>query len=195
MDQQIGRILEALERTGHAENTIVVYTADHGLSVGQHGLLGKQNLYEHSVRVPAVVAGPGVPAGWRCGALCHSHDLMPTVCDLTGVAKPEGVEATSLAPLLRGGAEQVREEVGSVYWLFQRMITDGRWKFIRYYRDEEKRRGEDRVQLFDLWADPQEKLNLRDDPTQQQRLRAMAERLEQWQQRMGDELAGRPGLP
>ncbi len=63
----MGRVLAALESAGHADDTVVVYMADHGLAVGQHGLLGKQNMYDHSVRVPCVFRGPGVPVGQRLG--------------------------------------------------------------------------------------------------------------------------------
>ena len=90
MDEKIGDILAALARKGLADDTIVVYTADHGLSVGQHGLLGKQNLYDHSVRVPLIVRGPGVPSGKRVDALTHTYDVYPTLCDLAGLEVPTG---------------------------------------------------------------------------------------------------------
>ena len=85
LDEQVGRILAALEETGHAENTIIIYAADHGLALGSHGLLGKQSLYEHSMRGPLIIAGPGIPAGRSTAAFTYLFDLFPTICDLAGV--------------------------------------------------------------------------------------------------------------
>ena len=95
-DQQVGRLLETLEQEGLTENTIVVYTADHGLAMGSHGLLGKQSLYEHSMESPLIIAGPGIGSNQRREQLVYIHDLMPTVCQWTGVEVPEGVEGIAL---------------------------------------------------------------------------------------------------
>ena len=84
LDAQIGRILDALEKSPAAANTYVFFTADHGLSCGEHGLMGKQNLYDASVRVPFIVAGPGVPAGKKIDAPVYLQDAMPTVLKLAG---------------------------------------------------------------------------------------------------------------
>jgi choline-sulfatase len=100
MDEQIGRILEGLKASGLAENTYIFYTADHGLSVGHHGLMGKQNMYDHSVRVPFVVNGPGITANHRITVPIYLQDLMPTTLQLAGVEKPEHVDFTSIMPLL-----------------------------------------------------------------------------------------------
>ena len=78
MDVQIGRILDSLEESGLADSTYVFYSADHGLGVGHHGLLGKQNLYEHSTRVPFIVQGPGIPKGKQIEAPIYLQDVMPT---------------------------------------------------------------------------------------------------------------------
>ena len=83
LDSQVGRILERLDALGLADDTIVVYAADHGLALGSHGLLGKQSLYEHSMGTPVLLAGPGVPSG-RSDALVYLFDLFPTVCGLGG---------------------------------------------------------------------------------------------------------------
>ena len=85
LDAQIGRILEALERSGKAASTYVILTADHGLAVGQHGLMGKQNLYDHSTRMPLLVAGPGIPRGKRVDAMVYQHSMFATTCELAGV--------------------------------------------------------------------------------------------------------------
>ncbi|HAV61561.1 MAG TPA: choline-sulfatase, partial [Verrucomicrobiales bacterium] len=92
MDAQIGRILDALEATGKADNTHIFFTADHGLAVGHHGLLGKQNMYEHSLRPPLIVAGPGIPRGRRIEARVYLQDIMPTTLELAGAPVPDHVE-------------------------------------------------------------------------------------------------------
>jgi len=195
LDAQIGRILEALAATGQAERTIVVYTADHGLAVGQHGLLGKQNLYEHSVRVPAILRGPGIPAGRRVRALAHTPDLFPTLCDLAGIPVPPSVESTSLVSLLQGSQGRVREHVCCAYKDVQRMVADERWKLIRYYCSPARQTGEDRIQLFDLEADPWELTDRSAEPEQAERVRQLAQSLAGWQRWAGDPLAGMPVLP
>ncbi|KPL09411.1 hypothetical protein AMJ85_06655, partial [candidate division BRC1 bacterium SM23_51] len=86
LDAQIGRVLAALEETGHAQDTIIIFSGDNGLAVGQHGLLGKQNLYEHSGCVPLIISGPGLPEGEKRDALCYLLDVFPTLCDLVGLA-------------------------------------------------------------------------------------------------------------
>src|SRR5260370_29375322 len=100
VDAQMGRVLDTLEQTGHAGDTIVVFAADNGLAVGQHGLLGKQNLYDHSIRVPLIMSGRGVPGGKRADTLCYLLDLFPTLCDLTGLPTPSPLEGRSLQPAL-----------------------------------------------------------------------------------------------
>ncbi len=183
-DACIGRVLAALRETGQEENTIVVYVSDHGLALGSHGLLGKQNLYEPSVRVPLFLAGPGVPAAQRSDALIHPLDLYATLCELAGVSAPAGLDSRSLVPLLagRGGG---RESVCSVYMDGQRMVTDGRWKLILY-----RVGGDERGQLFDLATDPDECRDLAGDPTNAGRIDGLRARLRAWQAENGDHWFG-----
>ena len=96
LDAQVGRILEALEKSGQLDHTIIVFAGDNGLAVGQHGLMGKQNLYQHSVNVPLLIAGPGIPRGDSTPALCYLIDLFPTLCDLAGAEVPAGLDGRSL---------------------------------------------------------------------------------------------------
>jgi arylsulfatase A-like enzyme len=158
LDAQIGRIFAALKETGHADDTVILFAGDNGLAVGQHGLFGKQSLYEHSARMPLIVAGPGVPKG-SSDALVYLLDSFPTVCDLIGLQPPAGVEGKSLAPIIRGTQEQVRDYVLLAYRQMQRAIREPRWKLIKHHVG-----GEKAVQLFDLDSDPWELRNLADDP-------------------------------
>jgi arylsulfatase A-like enzyme len=195
LDAWIGNILAALDETGRAEDTIVVYTADHGLAVGQHGLFGKQNLYEHSARIPCLLRGPGLPSGRRLDALTYTPDLYPTLCQLAQVPAPQTVETQSLVPLLAGGATAVRESVCAVYKDVQRMVSDGRWKLIRYHRSHERPdAGTDRTQLFDLAEDPWETHDLAADPNHAGHLTRLTSALSTWQRWAGDLLADVPAL-
>lgn len=151
-DAQLGRVLAALELSGERERTLIVYVSDHGLALGQHGLLGKQNLYEHSVRVPLLMAGPGIRAGQRAGALVHSFDIFPTLCELAGLEPPPNIAGQSFGAVLRGGDPHHRTEIFAYYQRSQAMLTDGQWKRIDYAVN-----GSRRTQLFDLQADPHER--------------------------------------
>ena len=186
LDAQLGRVLDTLQQRGLAENTIIVYTADHGLAVGQHGLLGKQNLYDHSVRVPLILSGPGLPADREIAEPVYSFDLFPSLCELTGLPIPDTVESRSLLPLLTGRAESHYDSLFALYRDGQRMVKADGWKLIRYYRSAGG--GQDHRQLFNLAADPWETTNLAHDPVQQKRVEALEAALAQWQQRVDDPL-------
>jgi arylsulfatase A-like enzyme len=133
MDAQIGRILAALKETGQRDNTIVIFSSDHGLACGSHGLRGKQNQYEHTIGVPFIIAGPGIPAGAVSEAQIYLRELYPTTCDLAGVTVPPGVTARSFAPVIRGERTTHHEAIHGYFTDTQRMIrtADG-WKLIRY---------------------------------------------------------------
>jgi len=165
MDAQIGRVLEALDRTGRADDTIVVFTADHGLAVGSHGLLGKQSVYEHSMGAPLVIAGPGIPNG-ESDALTYLYDLMPTLLGEADVAVPDDVEGKDLSVVWDGKSAGVRDSLYLTYENKMRAVTDGRWKLIRYPPI-------DHEQLFDLDHDPDELKNLAGEPAHQDRLATM----------------------
>ena len=179
MDEKIGEILDALARSGQAENTVVVYTADHGLSVGQHGLLGKQNLYEHSVRVPLLMRGPGVPKGKRVDALSHTYDVYPTLCELAGLEIPAHVDARSLGRLMEGATTELRPYVHSVYKHVQRMVRDREWKLISYRKDGEE--GCDRAQLYHIASDPWELNDLALDGRAAAERERLEKELARWQ--------------
>jgi len=195
MDARIGDVVEALRERGELDNTIIVFTADHGLALGRHGLMGKQNLYDHSIRIPLIMAGPGLPHGRVFGELTCQTDIFPTLCDLAGVPVPESVEGKSLVPLIRGETGRVHDYVFAVYKDLQRMVTDGEWKLIRYYRPEEHNYGTDRIQLFHLKDDPWEIADLSEDPQCGEQLRRLCEALKTEQTRLQDPWGYRPVLP
>lgn len=159
MDQQIGRVLDKLEAMGELDNTYVIFTADHGIAVGRHGLMGKQNLYQHTWRVPMLVMGPGVEAGSKSEALVYLHEVLPTICELTDTQAPATVEGKSFAPVIRGDADQSHEVLYGVYSGGTkpgiRSVRDQRWKLITYDVLDGKVR---ETQLFDLQENPAELL-------------------------------------
>src|ERR1041384_2827047 len=108
LDVQIGRILDALAASPAAANTIVAFAADSGVARGSHGLIGKQNLYEHSLRVPLIIGGPGIPAGKRTDAMCYLFDVMPTLGALCGVPGPATSEGRDLTPTLKDPTRPAR---------------------------------------------------------------------------------------
>ncbi|MDN5204569.1 sulfatase-like hydrolase/transferase [Fulvivirgaceae bacterium BMA10] len=156
MDHEIGRILKALEESGKADNTYIIFTADHGLAVGHHGLMGKQNQYDHSVRVPFFIAGPGLKAGVRSNALIYLQSAYATTCDLAGIETPQTVDFPSLKGILDGKEDKVHDAIFGNYRHFQRMIRTDKHKLILYPHNGER-------QLFDLQSDPEEMVNLFED--------------------------------
>jgi arylsulfatase A-like enzyme len=179
MDRHIGRLLAKLDEMKLTENTIVIYSADHGLALGSHGLMGKQSLYDHSMKVPLIVAGPTIRPG-QSDALVYLMDIFPTVCDLVGAEVPAGLDGRSFAGVLRGKPTDTRDTLFFAYRDVQRALRDERWKLIRYPEVNV-------TQLFDLKTDPDEKTNLANDPAQAPRVAAMLARLHEWQKHYGDE--------
>jgi len=169
MDDRIGDICTAIKARGEWDNTLIVYTADHGLAVGQHGLLGKQNLYDHSVRIPLVMRGPGVPAGIRSDAFCYLMDVHPTLCDLAGIQTPASVEAKSLEPLLHNPTDPHESVLFFAYLGLHRGVREGDWKWMQYRVDGQP----ERTQLFNLKEDPHEIRNLAENPAQAERVTYM----------------------
>ena len=178
LDFHIGRLLARLAEQKDAGETIIIFTSDHGLAIGSHGLFGKQNLYEHSMRVPLVFAGSGIKHG-SSEALVYLLDLLPTTCDLAGAKSPANIDGQSLAPILRGEKATVRSSLGTAYRDVQRTIRDDRWKLIRYPQIN-------RTQLFDLANDPDEMRDLSADPNSADHVARMTRLLEEWQRTVGD---------
>lgn len=150
MDAQVGRILDALERNGLKENTLIIFAGDNGLAVGQHGLLGKQNLYEHSIRVPMIMAGPGIPINKKNNGFTYLSDITPTILDYLQFKKPATVEAKSLLPAILDPTKKVRTSIYNVYGHWSRSIkSEDGFKMIVYNVD-----GVATTQLFNLKKDP-----------------------------------------
>jgi len=195
IDRQIGRVLDRLEQLGQLENTLVIYTADHGMAIGRHGLQGKKNLYQHTWRVPMIVRGPGITAGTRAEGNVYLLDLLATLCDYCQVPVPESNEGVSFCNVLRGEQNQVRDVLYGVYnggtKPGQRSVKQGDWKLIEWDVLDGKIR---RTQLFNLRDNPLEfleehqsdavrqltgsvpgveQVNLADDPRYAEKLKEM----------------------
>ncbi len=179
MDRQIARLMEALEASGELENTVVFFTADNGVNLGQHGIWGKgngtfpMNLYETSVKVPFLACGGGLPRGARVRSLCSHYDIFQTVLDIAGIPAPEGaLPGESLLPLLEEPDRErdvvVCDEYGPV-----RMIRAGDWKLIYQYPYGPH-------YLFNLADDPEEAYNRISDPACQTVAQSLFQRLESW---------------
>ncbi len=176
LDAQLGRIIAALPEP---ENTIIIFTSDQGLALGSHGLVGKQNQYEHSIRSPFIITGPNLPQGRRSDALICLSDIFPTLCDLAAIPVPPTVMAKTIAPILRGQADKVHAFAFGTFTDTQRMVCDDRWKFITYPKVQ-------RMQLFDLQNDPHELHDLSADPAHQAKRDELAAKLKTWRQENGD---------
>jgi choline-sulfatase len=181
MGHQIGRILDALDKSGKASNTYVILTADHGLAVGEHGLLGKQNLYDCSIRMPLLISGPGISAGKRVDELVYQHNMYATTCDLAGISVPSHVEFPSFAPLLRGEQRPLYDAVFSYHRHYQRTVRTKTHKLIVYPEVQQ-------IQLFDLENDPWEMHNVSDDPAMASVKAELMQRLKHLQQELEDPL-------
>jgi len=160
LDAQLGRVVAALEAKGVLEDTLIVFAGDNGLAVGRHGLFGKQNCYDHSVRVPLIFAGPGVPQDTRTDAFAYLLDIFPTLCELTGVPAPASVEGASLVPCMHAPDAQGRETLYFAYTEHIRAVRDRTHKLIEYVVDGRHTM----TQLFDLANDPWELHNLASAP-------------------------------
>jgi choline-sulfatase len=181
MDNQIGRILNALDKTGKADNTYIFFTADHGLAVGHHGLIGKQNMYDHSVRVPLMVVGPEIPKNKRITAPVYLQDIMPTSLQLAGVRKPKHIQFKSLLPLIRGRSESSYDAIYGGYINLQRMISADGYKMIYYPKI-------DKTLLYNLRTDPLEMNNIADDPANAHVIEKLRRKLKRLQKNVGDKL-------
>jgi arylsulfatase A-like enzyme len=182
MDEQIGRILKALKDTGQDENTYIFFTADHGLAVGHHGLFGKQNMYDHSLRVPFIAVGPGIGANKRLNAPIHLQDVMPTSLELAGIGKRDYVEFESLLPLLNGS--KTKSHLDVIYGAYldaQRAIVDDGYKLILYPAAKVAR-------LYHLKRDPLETKDIAKRKKSGPIMKSLFAKLLKKQRQLGDKL-------
>lgn len=177
LDFEIGRILDTLETRGVADHTIIVLAGDNGLALGQHGLFGKQSLYDHSIRVPLIVSGPGIGSAVIRDESLYLFDLFPTLCDLLQIQVPESVEGRSFAPLLVDASSgyQTRESLYFGYTDKHRAVRHRDYKLIEYVVDGRHTK----TQLFDLKNDPWELHNLADLPESRRRVDELSAMMKQ----------------
>lgn len=157
IDDNVGKIVDALENKNILDDTIIVFCGDNGLAIGQHGLLGKQSVYEHSVHIPLLISGPGIAPDTKLNQYVYLLDVYPTLCELCGVEIPASVEGKSFAKMFSDSEFVTRSDL---YFAFQariRGIADGKYKLIEYRTDKLKL-----TQLFDLEKDPWERHNFYD---------------------------------
>lgn len=183
MDADVGRILDRLESHGIRNDTLVVFVSDNGFSCGHHGFWGKGNgtrplnMYENSVKVPAVMSHPGrIPTGLVQPAMVSAYDFMPTLLEYLGLPLPEGrnLPGRSFLPALLGPGDSVRESV-VVYDEYgpTRMVRTAEWKYIHRYPEGPN-------ELYDLVNDPDERENLANDAAQTSRMTSMRAMMEDW---------------
>jgi len=155
MDAQVGKVLAALDDSGQADNTIVIFTSDHGYHLGEHDFWAKVSLRDESSQVPLIVSVPG-----KAPAVCHSFvellDLFPTTLNLCGMPIPERLQGKDLSPVLDNPAHAVRTTAFSVAPSRKGfLLRDDRWAFIQYGED-----ASGGIELFDMQADPKQYTNL-----------------------------------
>ncbi len=188
MDHHIGRMLDALEASGKADNTYIIFTADHGLAAGHHGLMGKQSMYEHSMRPPFIVVGPGIKPNSKIDTPIYLQDAMATAIELAGVEKPDHVEFKSLMPLIKGDKKVHYDRIYGKYMDTQRMILKDDWKLIFYPHAAKKMR------LFNIKNDPAEMNDLIDNPEYATKIQELKREFVELQKEMGDPLdVDKPG--
>ena len=176
MDDQLGRVLDALERLGQADRTIVLFFGDHGWHLGEHTHWQKMSLMEESVKAPLIISAPGMRGNGRASkAMVEFVDFYPTLADLCGLTAPAGLEGVSLAPLLDDPSASVKDAAFSqVQWedrIYGRTVRTDRYRYIRWEGDGG---GEE---LYDHETDPREFTNLVADPEHADVLESMRSRL------------------
>jgi choline-sulfatase len=183
MDHHIGRMLDALEASGKADNTYIIFTADHGLAAGHHGLMGKQSMYEHSMRPPFIVVGPGIKPNSKIDTPIYLQDAMATAIEVAGAEKPAHVEFKSLMPLIKGEKKVQYDRIYGRYLNTQRMILKDDWKLIFYPKAAKKMR------LFNIKNDPAEMNDLIDNPEYATKIKELKSEFAELKKEMGDPLS------
>ena len=172
VDSQVGRVLDALERSPHAENTIVVLWSDHGYHLGEKAISGKNSLWRQSTRVPLILAGPGVPEGLRCQQPVELLDLYPTLAAMAGLSVPAGLEGISLEPQLADPDAARERPAVCTHNANNHSVCDTRWRYIRYADGAEE--------LYDRQSDPEELINLLASGQDRSAVQSVVQRLAAW---------------
>ncbi len=158
LDDQVGKLLDTLRKQNLLQDTLIIFTGDNGLALGSHGLMGKQNNYEHSVRVPLVFCGPGIPEGQTRDVMVYLLDIFPTLCESMGWKIPDSVEGKSFWHTMNNPHAEHRTQLYFAYGDLVRAVKDNQYKLIEY------RNYTTQTQLFDLKADPMELHDLTHEP-------------------------------
>lgn len=156
VDSQVGRLLDALEAGGHADDTVVVLWSDHGWHLGEKLITGKNTLWDRSTRVPLIFAGPGIAHGARVTSPAELLDIYPTLLDLAGLPHADGLEGHSLMPQLRDATATREWPAITTHNAGNHGVRSERWRYIVYADGSEE--------LYDMQSDPQEFHNLIADP-------------------------------
>ena len=172
VDSQVARVLDALEQSPFAENTIVVLWSDHGYHLGEKAISGKNSLWTRSTRVPLILAGPGVPVAKKCNPPAELLDLYPTISDLVGIPQADGMEGISLAPQIANPQAPRERPAICTHNAGNHSACDQRWRYIRYADGAEE--------LYDRQTDSEETRNLLFGDSVSQEHRAVADRLAAW---------------
>jgi len=195
LDTQIGRVIQALKDNGTYDNTLIVFASDSGLAVGNHGLMGKQNVYdEDGLHVPFIISGNLVKEkGRTIDALCYINDIFPTICDLAGIPQPASVTGKSLGPVIRHEASEVRDYTYHAYTQYQRAYRKGDFKLIEYVRAPDAQKGKKEsvagsrvTQLFNISNDPWETTDLSFRPEFQEQIHRLRQEMKQTAVTLGD---------
>ncbi|MGB5263808.1 MAG: sulfatase-like hydrolase/transferase [Lutimonas sp.] len=181
-DYQIGLILEALQKSVNMDNTYIIFTSDHGLAMGRHGLLGKQNLFDHSIRAPLIIVGPDIPKSEMNNSDVYIQDIMATTLEIAGIDKPSYIEFNSFLDQAKEKKQNNNyDAIYGAYLNVQRMIRKDGFKLIVYPEIN-------KILLFDLKNDPEEMVNLSNEKEYAKKVKLMFEDLIVAQYEMEDPL-------
>lgn len=181
LDAQIGIILDALEKTGEMDNTYIFFTADHGLAVGDHGFIGKQNEYEASIRVPLMMVGPGIKKDKQVDSFVYLQDIMATALDLAGSDAVNKVDFKSFLKLAEGKTTETRDAIINCYVGCQRMVRTDKYKMIIYPNAN-------MVRLYNEVKDPLEMHDLAQNPKNIPLMNKLFEKFKKLQKEVSDPL-------
>ena len=182
LDAQLARIIAELDAQGLRENTVIIYTADHGLSLGNHSFMAKQSMYDHSLASPFIIQGPNIPKGVRTQQRIYIQDIVPTTLAMAGLEEAEyqDVEFENLLPFNKSGSKNYNQPIYGGYKKESRCIIKGDWKLI-YYTDLKLYR------LFNLKQDPHEMTDVATKLENKQRITELINILESQQHRFNDD--------